>query len=149
MWGVLTDVSGRSDVVGLYCLGEMAYTGLHGANRLASNSLLECLVMGQNAAKSLQEPLAKWSNREVLPNWSVQTHQKDINLASSIPLDVAQIKQLMQQHLGVIRRQEDVAKLSSFWRELWLICPPKISLPKAKFKSLISPCALIWSQKQA
>lgn len=108
--GVLTDVSGRSDVVGLYCLGEMAYTGLHGANRLASNSLLECLVMGQNAAKSLQEPLAKWSNRDVLPNWSVQTHQKDINLASSIPLDVAQIKQLMQQHLGVMRRQEDVAK---------------------------------------
>ena len=104
---------------------------------------------GQNAAKSLQEPLAKWSNRDVPPNWSVQTHQKDINLASSIPLDVAQIKQLMQQHLGVMRRQEDVAKTVELLAGVWLICPPRISPPKAKFKSLISPCALIWSQKQA
>ena len=107
--GVLTDASGRSDVVGLYCLGEMAYTGLHGANRLASNSLLECLVMGQNAAKSLQEPLTKWVSRDVLPNWSIQT-QKQLNLVSSAPLDVAQIKRLMQQYLGVMRRQGDVAK---------------------------------------
>lgn len=107
--GVLTDASGRSDVVGLYCLGEMAYTGLHGANRLASNSLLECLVMGQNAAKSLQESLINWVSRDVLPNWSIQT-QKQLNLVSSAPLDVAQIKRLMQQHLGVMRRQDDVAK---------------------------------------
>jgi L-aspartate oxidase len=48
--GVLTDLDGRSEVPGLYAAGECAATGVHGANRLASNSLLECLVFGRRAA---------------------------------------------------------------------------------------------------
>lgn len=51
--GVRTDVAGRTGIPGLYCLGEAACTGLHGANRLASNSLLECVVMGRNAARAI------------------------------------------------------------------------------------------------
>ena len=55
--GVLTDLHGRSEVAGLYAAGECAATGVHGANRLASNSLLECLVFGRRAAlAALQEP---------------------------------------------------------------------------------------------
>jgi L-aspartate oxidase len=55
--GVLTDLDGRSEVVGLYAAGECAATGVHGANRLASNSLLECLVFGRRAAlAALAEP---------------------------------------------------------------------------------------------
>ena len=57
MGGVVTDLDGRTDVAGLYAAGECACTGVHGANRLASNSLLECLVFGRRAAlAALAEP---------------------------------------------------------------------------------------------
>jgi len=55
--GVVTDLDGRSEVAGLYAAGECAATGVHGANRLASNSLLECLVFGRRAAlAAVDEP---------------------------------------------------------------------------------------------
>src|SRR5262249_26311732 len=57
MGGVVTDLDGRTELPGLYAAGECACTGVHGANRLASNSLLECLVFGRRAAlASLEEP---------------------------------------------------------------------------------------------
>jgi L-aspartate oxidase len=57
MGGVVTDLDGRSELQGLYVAGECACTGVHGANRLASNSLLECLVFGRRAAlASAEEP---------------------------------------------------------------------------------------------
>ena len=51
--GVVTDLHGRTDLPGLYAVGETAYTGLHGANRLASNSLLECVVFGRACADDI------------------------------------------------------------------------------------------------
>jgi L-aspartate oxidase len=66
--GIVTDLHGRTDIGGLYAAGECAATGVHGANRLASNSLLECLVFGRRAAlAALDEPPLPTSLRGVVP----------------------------------------------------------------------------------
>jgi L-aspartate oxidase len=67
--GVMVDENGRTDVDGLYAIGEVTYTGLHGANRMASNSLLECLVYGWSAAEDIikRMPYARVSRS--LPDW--------------------------------------------------------------------------------
>lgn len=73
--GVVTSANGLTDVIGLYAAGEVAYTGLHGANRLASNSLLECVVVGRNIAADLPRYLAKTSELNPLPN---NTHSSQV-----------------------------------------------------------------------
>jgi L-aspartate oxidase len=64
----MVDDNGRTDVDGLYAIGEVSYTGLHGANRMASNSLLECLVYGWSAAEDIPAHAAGPAVNE-LPSW--------------------------------------------------------------------------------
>ncbi len=66
--GVVTDANGLTDIPGLYAAGEVAYTGLHGANRLASNSLLECVVVGRNIAAHLPQYLEHLEDLEEIDN---------------------------------------------------------------------------------
>lgn len=74
--GVVTDANGVTDVAGLYAAGEVAYTGLHGANRLASNSLLECVVVGRNIAADLPRYL------KALENLDTAAIYESINLSA-------------------------------------------------------------------
>jgi L-aspartate oxidase len=68
MGGIATDLDGRSSLPGLYAVGECSCTGLHGANRLASNSLSECFVFGGRAARAaLDEPAP--GERPAVPEW--------------------------------------------------------------------------------
>lgn len=114
--GVVTCSNGLTDVQGLYAAGEVAYTGLHGANRLASNSLLECVSVGRNIAEHLpsylldnqwQAPTVKQAKRITLSfNKSVTLHSSPeitSRLATDIAVISAKLKALMSSHLGITR----------------------------------------------
>lgn len=100
--GIKTDIHGRTSVNNLYACGECSSTGLHGANRLASNSLLEALVFshrcGEDAAKKIEE----LSFKEDVPVWDVHgtTDPKEMIL---ITQSQKELKQIMSDYVGIVR----------------------------------------------
>lgn len=131
--GVVTSAQGLTDVAGLYAVGEVAYTGLHGANRLASNSLLECVVVGRRIAQHLPYYLGSSVNKQNHGQdnrrrnnkanlWSVPKVAngylvKNIELPQSQRLEPAMpssatqvdaLKSLMSQNLGISRNAKDL-----------------------------------------
>lgn len=102
--GVLTDVQGRTDVIGLFAVGESACTGLHGANRLASNSLLECLAVSHNLSEWLkknQNAILKSPPKSV-PGWILTETENEDELAV-IHHMWDEIRQLMWNYVGIVR----------------------------------------------
>lgn len=98
--GVVTDTFGRTDLPGLYAVGETAYTGLHGANRLASNSLLECLVLGRSAAQHIeQQPKAK---SIPLPAWD-ESRVTDADEEVVIAHNWDELRRCMWNYVGIVR----------------------------------------------
>jgi len=101
--GVLTDESGQTDIPGLFAIGETACTGLHGANRLASNSLLECLCMAHNASEKLKEV---WDQLHVSPLDPVDWHYpEESNDDEMIVISHMweEIRRLMWNYVGIVR----------------------------------------------
>ena len=98
--GVVTDLHGRTDLPGLYAVGETTYTGLHGANRLASNSLLECVVLGRSCADNiLEQPL---HGRMPLPAWDEsQVENADEQVVIAHNWD--ELRLLMWNYVGIVR----------------------------------------------
>ena len=102
--GVVTDLSGRTDIKGLYTVGETACTGLHGANRLASNSLLEALVFAHMAARQVPDDLenAEAQQPDTIPAWdAVGTSDSDEVIMVSHNWD--EIRRLMWNYVGIVR----------------------------------------------
>lgn len=98
--GVVTDLHGRTDLPGLYAVGETTYTGLHGANRLASNSLLECVVMGRTCAGHIHE-LSDRVEPE-LPAWDEsQVENADEQVVIAHNWD--ELRLLMWNYVGIVR----------------------------------------------
>jgi len=109
--GICTDLMGRTNLKNLYACGEVASTGVHGANRLASNSLLECLVFGKNVAEHIvanhensslpaytKNPLELWKHTETKPSQNYDLHK-------------AYIQEIMTKHVGIVR-YDDQLKLA-------------------------------------
>jgi L-aspartate oxidase len=98
--GVVTDLAARTDLTGLYALGETAFTGLHGANRLASNSLLECVVFAAAAAEDiLAAPVAPLPH---LPLWD-ESRVRDADEEIVISHNWAELRRFMWDYVGIVR----------------------------------------------
>ena len=99
--GVVTNHHAETDIKRLYAIGETAYTGLHGANRMASNSLLECLVFGQLAAKSIKNKSAK-KNDFVIPEWD-ESRVTDSDEEVVVSHNWHELRQFMWDYVGIVR----------------------------------------------
>jgi L-aspartate oxidase len=98
--GIVTDLEGRTDLPGLYAVGETTYTGLHGANRLASNSLLECVVLGRTCAlRILGEPPVP---APALPAWD-ESQVEDADEQVVIAHNWDELRLLMWNYVGIVR----------------------------------------------
>ncbi|MCF8998862.1 L-aspartate oxidase [Acinetobacter nectaris] len=108
--GVLTDALGHTDIEHLYAVGEVACTGLHGANRLASNSLLECIVVGRSAAQYMVEQ-AVWNIPHL--NEIQVLAQKPLNAATTSEVDFSHeiLQQWMSRYFGIVRTEEGLMRL--------------------------------------
>ena len=98
--GVVTDLAGRSDLPGLYAVGETACTGLHGANRLASNSLLECLVIGRACARNIEQ-----QERVTLPELPEWDESRVTNADEEVVIahNWDELRRFMWNYVGIVR----------------------------------------------
>lgn len=100
--GVMVDDHGRTDVEGLYAIGEVSYTGLHGANRMASNSLLECLVYGWSAAEDITERMPDAHGVSTLPPWD-ESRVENPDERVVIQHNWHELRLFMWDYVGIVR----------------------------------------------
>jgi len=98
--GVVTDLEGRTDLPGLFAVGETTYTGLHGANRLASNSLLECVVLGTHCARAILATPA--TAPPPLPAWD-ESQVEDADEQVVIAHNWDELRLVMWNYVGIVR----------------------------------------------
>lgn len=101
MGGIITDASGRTNVPGLWAVGEVADTGVHGANRLASNALLEGLVFGRRAARNIIQSALPLTDGYLMPTSSLNWHMP------------TGLQAQMTNHLGILRTKDSLESLKN------------------------------------
>jgi L-aspartate oxidase len=104
MGGITADVDGRTSVSGLYTVGETAYTGLHGANRLASNSLLECVVLARRVARCIAAQKTSEQSLHLPSSVEKRDFQFEAKLEITDVLD--ELHHLMWEHVGILRHKK-------------------------------------------
>ena len=100
--GILVDRAGRTDLPGLYAIGEASYTGLHGANRMASNSLLECLVYADSAAEDIRRRLHDRPEPGPLPPWD-ESRVTDSDEMVVVSHNWDELRRFMWDYVGIVR----------------------------------------------
>ncbi|MPN09481.1 L-aspartate oxidase [bioreactor metagenome] len=103
--GVRSDVNGRTNIDNLYVCGELASTGIMGANRLASNSLLECLVFGYRAVEDTKEISKANNGNEFIPDFKPK-FRKDPSKEEMFQSLKVRISNLMNDNAGIIRNEK-------------------------------------------
>ncbi len=115
--GVVVDGDGRTDLAGLYAVGEASFTGLHGANRMASNSLLECLVYGRAAALRIAQRLAHLPEPADAPAWDAsRVSNSDEDVVISHNWD--ELRRFLWDYVGIVRTDR---RLSRAWHRVRLL----------------------------
>jgi L-aspartate oxidase len=114
--GVKTDTDGQTSLAGLFAIGETACTGLHGANRLASNSLLEALVFAHRAAKKVEEEKARPAKepgaKVALPAWDIG-RAVDSDEAVVVSHNWDEIRRAMWNYVGIVRTNKRLSRALS------------------------------------
>ncbi len=125
MGGIQTDLTGQTSIAGLYAVGETASTGVHGANRLASNSLLECLVFGAKLAKiEVWQPAIEGMDHDVSPSTDQKQNWMAIPQAEWDWIDTlrAELPRLLWKSAGICREastlEAAIAQVGQ-WRQHW------------------------------
>jgi L-aspartate oxidase len=146
--GIKTDVNGATSLPGLYAIGEVACTGLHGANRLASNSLLEGVVVANRACQALVRKRPVGASKKItLPEW-VAGDVQDVDELVVIYHNWDEIRRLMWDYVGIVRTdkrlQRAASRLRNLQREIhdfyWNF---KISVDLLELRNLATVAALI------
>ncbi|WP_075185589.1 L-aspartate oxidase [Teredinibacter haidensis] len=109
--GVVVDKNGQTDLQNLYAIGETSFTGLHGANRMASNSLLECIVFAQSAAKTISEKTQTILPLEAIPQWDesrVTNSDEDVVISHNWD----ELRRFMWDYVGIVRTQKRLERAS-------------------------------------
>jgi L-aspartate oxidase len=109
--GVITDIHGHTDLPGLYAIGETAFTGLHGANRMASNSLLECLVFAQSASEHIRHGEHGQPIKIPIPEWDIsKVTDSDEEVVVSHNWD--ELRRFMWDYVGIVRTNKRLQRAS-------------------------------------
>ena len=107
--GVITDLNGKTDINNLFAIGEVAYTGLHGANRMASNSLLECIVFAHGAAEMILSKIDSAELSSVIPEWDeskVTSSEENVIISHTWH----ELRLIMWDYVGIVRSNRRLTK---------------------------------------
>ena len=110
--GVMVDSFGQTDLKNLYAIGETSFTGLHGANRMASNSLLECIVYAQSAANHISENLPNISLAKQIRDWDesrVTNSDEDVVISHNWQ----ELRRFMWDYVGIVRTHKRLQRASN------------------------------------